>query len=272
MRKIRRAVIYILCCVLFCIFILDGLLYWLDPLGLVTWRYTFRAQHEAMMIHPTGFAYTTGEHWFHAYYATILADGSRLVPDTNTQGDCTIVFIGDSVTYGQGVGDSDTFVNILARNFPNVRFINTGRSAYSAGNVLLAKAYYAGDGYIWMLIGNDAEETFFHDGSQPAPYYPSATRLYFDWLRQRPDLTSNAPGNPAYWQAVEQIATDNTLIFGIDDPLTLETATRYPVHLIPRWTHDISRVDGHADAQGNIEIANSLLPLVEPFISRICNG
>lgn len=272
-RKIRRAVIYILWCILFCVSALDVLLWQLDPLGLVRWHYTFRAQHEVMQSHPTGFAYSTGAHWFHAYSATILPDGSRLVPDTNTQADCAIVFIGDSVTYGQGVNDADTWINLLARRFPDVHFINAGRSAYSAGNVLLTKHYYAGDGYVWMLVGNDAEPAFFYDSSRPSAHRPSATRLHYDWLFRNPVVESGSLDMEFYWQAVEQIADNRTLILGTDnDPLTRETATRYPVQIVQGWIHDISHVDGHANAHGNVEIANSVLPFVEPFITRICHG
>lgn len=271
MRTIRCMTIYILCCILLCILLLDTLLYWFDPLGLVAWHYTFRAQHEVMTIHPTGFAYPTGEHDFITYHATILEDGTRLVPDTNIQAACTIVFIGDSVTYGQGMNDSETWVNILAQAFPDVHFINTGRSAYSAANVLLAKQHYQGDGYIWTLIKNDANPPFNHDGSRPTTYQPPASRLYFDWFFR--DLVPDVESVPMerYWQTVEQIITDNTLVIGIaDEPLAEATADRYPVHLIPLWTTNISAVDIHADTRGNIEIAEHVMPFVEPFISRIC--
>lgn len=271
-RKIRRASIYILCCILACILMLDFMLWHVDPLGVVTWHYTFRAQHEVMAYHPTGFAYTTGEHWFYTYSATILADGSRRVPDTNMNADCTIVFVGDSVTFGQGVNDKDTWINQLAQRFPDVHFINSGRSAYSVGNVLLAKDYYVGDGYIWMLVGNDAEPTFFYDGSRPSANQPSATRIYLNWFLSRPGKGFDRQATDEYWQAVDTIATDNTLILAVDsDPLAFETRERYPVHIIPRWTHSLSVADGHADTQGNQEIADNTLPFVEPFISRVCN-
>lgn len=271
MRTIRRAVIYTLLCILFGVLFLDALLWHVDPLGIVTWHYTFRAQYEVMGYHPTGFAYATGEHDFYAYRATILPDSSRRVPDTNVNAACTIVFIGDSVTYGQGVNDSETWINVLARQFPDVHFINTGRSAYSVGNILLAKEYYTGDGFIWMLVGNDAEPPFFYDGSHPSPHRPSATRLYYDWIIRNP-VTSQTVDMQVYWEAVEQIADNRTLILGTEhDPLTLATSERYPVHIVPRWEHSISRMDGHANAQGNIEIAELVMPFVAPFISRICS-
>lgn len=76
-----------------------------------------------------------------------------------------------------------------------------------------------------------------------------------------------------YWQSVGQIITDNTLVFGIEgDPLAMETTNHYPIHFIPQWTNNVSAVDAHASAQGNIEIAEAVLPFLEPFVSRICHA
>jgi hypothetical protein len=273
-RKTRYQIIYILCCILCCIALLDAMLYWIDPLGIVRASHAKSDLQSLIINHSTGYALQSGTYLLNYYTVTTLADGSRLVPDTNLNAGCVIAFIGDSVTWGQGVNDDETWVNILASRFLNVHFMNVARSDYSAPNIAALKRVYPANGYVWLLIENDAIAPYVYQDFELSWAYPPSSRLYFDWFFRRPKTNENRSSDiEQYWQAVSEIITDNTLVFGLDgDTLAQETSSRYTVHLIPRWTQNVSTVDTHANAEGNQEIAAAVLPFVEPFITMICNG
>ncbi len=51
--------------------------------------------------------YVYGRFQYSNWSATVARRTTRLVPDTHSS-PCTLVFLGDSVTFGQGVNDSET--------------------------------------------------------------------------------------------------------------------------------------------------------------------
>jgi hypothetical protein len=249
----------------------DALLYWIDPLGVVAGLHDTISIHRLMIDHPTGYAVTGS--YGHRVKMTLLDDYTRLVPDTNINADCTIAAIGDSVTFGSSVNDEDTWVNLLATNYADVHFINAARGDYSAGNIALLKTHTQADGYIWLLFENDAIEPYEYTNVQVSGGYPSGTRAYLRWITRPKNSGNNRKNNmPLYWQSVETIATDNTLLFGFnDDSLALETSTRYGVDLLlSRWTHNVSRSDWHPNAQGHRDIYEQMRDSVDHFVNQIC--
>jgi hypothetical protein len=257
--------------------VIDFGLYHLDPLGIVSSVHGNHSFHAVMQPDPTGYRLATGTHRFHDYTATILADGSRAIPATNGNAECTLATIGDSMTFGQGVNDADTWVNLLAEQYPDVHFANPSRPDYSAVNVTALKQAYPADGYIWLLIYNDAIEPYVYSGVQPAYPYPPATTLYRAWFvnqfRGAATQGTRQTDMQAYWQAVNTIADDNVLIAGFaEDELAMTTAMQYPVILLPAYTAFVSPVDRHPNAEGHRQIADSLLPYLTPFIEMVCNG
>jgi hypothetical protein len=181
------------------------------------------------------------------------------------------------MTFGQGVNDADTWVNLLAEQYPDVRIINPARPDYSAVNVAALKQAYPADGYLWLLIYNDAIEPYVYTGVQPAYPYPPATALYRAWFVNRlqgaESHETRQPDMEAYWQAVKTIAGDDVLIAGFaEDELTMTTAMQYPIILLPAFTAFVSPVDSHPNAEGHRQIANALSPYLTPFIEMVCNG
>lgn len=275
--KLRHPrIIGILIAIAFTLLLIDACLYHADPLGIVDGTYSNHTFHFLMQDDATGYRLPSGVHHFHSQTIAILDDGSRVVPATNADARCTIAAIGDSMTFGSGVGDSETWVNLLAEIYQDVHFINPARPDYSAPNVAALKTAYPADGYLWLLIFNDILEPYVYQPIYPAHPYPAATAIYKDWLVRRFSASQyrlREVDMGDYWQAVEQIAGDNVLIFGfINDALTMNTAFRYPVVLIPPYTAFVSRTDIHPNPIGHQQIASSLLPYLSPFLEQVCDA
>lgn len=275
-QSLRHRMIGILISLLGFILFTDAILYHLDPLGIVDAVHANHDFHMILQDDITGYRLPAGTQRFHHWTATILPDGSRAVPATNVDAPCTIATIGDSMTFGQGVEDSETWVNMLAGNFPDVQFINPARPDYSAPNIAALKLAYAADGYLWLLIGNDDLEAYQYHALYPLHPYPPATALYRHWLFRRlqaAPASERQIDETAYWQAVGIIQRDDTRIVGFRDvPLTVATDQRYPVALIPAYTAFVSPVDSHPNADGHQQIAHSLYPYVAKFLTMVCNA
>jgi lysophospholipase L1-like esterase len=279
--RARRLIVQILSILIITLVMLDAFLYHLDPLGVVAARHAQATFFTLMELHPTGYRLRTGTHRLHNYTMTITEEGYRAVPD-NAGAGCTIAAIGDSVTMGIGVDDSDTWVNLLAQALPDVYWINAGRSDYSVGNVLALLQNTPADGYLWVILGNDVITPF--DGvpvlAQNINIYLPATRLYIEYVRSLSQTSvryEGQPGRPVameqYWDSADQLlTTPNVLGFAFaDDDTGMDTASRYDnVRIIPPFTARLSPADSHPSIEGHRQIANAMLPYVREFAASIC--
>jgi hypothetical protein len=129
---------------LFSLVILEGLLRILDPWGVMAYIGDLVAYASGTAPDPLrGYVLAPGAYHMPRWSATVLPDHSRLVPDANTVATCRIVILGDSASFGHGVNDGETWVNLLARQYPNVRVIDAGLDGYNIDNILgLHKAWY----------------------------------------------------------------------------------------------------------------------------------
>lgn len=274
-HSIRRGIIGVLVSLLLTIGLLDALLYWVDPLGIVAYIHSFERMWETTRPdEATGFTFVSGTHDMMGYSYTILDDESRRVPASNPEADCTIAMIGDSVTFGQGVDDTETWVNRLAEMVTNVAFVNYGRPTFSAPNVLDSYQTYPADGYIWLVINNDDFPR--SDYLERSVAYEPASRLYWVHMiapRIFPRETLLPNGVPIDEErraanAAEAMG-DDVLIFGFD---------QYPANtiddtiIIPSYTSTVSAVDAHPSPEAHQIIADDMRPHVETFIDRICSA
>lgn len=281
MKPIRRAIIFVLTMFLVIVLLLEMLLYWLDPLGLVAYMHSFERMYQTTIPDETGYTFIEGTHDMMNYSYTILDNHSRRIPATNLDATCVIAGIGDSVTFGMGVEDEQTWLNLVAEQFPNVQFVNWGRPVFGAENVYSSYQNYDADGYLWLVISND---DFGEAGyKERQPNYVSALRLY--WLYV---LYPAIFGKPAYnviheytndvdedvisvsAQLAEQmLAHDNILIFGFDEYPTnrIEAAIT-----ISYYDDTVGLFDHHPSFKGNQQIAASILPHVTDFVERICSN
>lgn len=219
-----------------------------------------------------GYVLPAGVYRFSNWSATILDDHSRLVPDTSLS-DCLIAFVGDSVTFGHGVNDADTWVNVLAQRFRQAQMVNAALNGYNASQVLATIREGRASGFFYTLVNNDADPIFDWQRKPPPMLYEPILPVYLYVLgnQQTPDFMRDYEAFDAALESMKQMpdqyATGHVTIVGFEgDPL----ATRAGVPTVPSWTHDNSPTDRHANAEGNVQIADAMQPFVHALIERAC--
>ena len=176
-KSARHCLIAALIGVLLALLTAEALLARFDPLGFVYFR--DQAYLSAQMIpDPRGYNFRPGTYPL-SFALTILPDGTRAVPDTGPAA-VTLVFIGDSVTFGYGVDDDQTWVNLIARTLPGVHVINAGVSGYNSTNVARTVAQFPdADALVYLIVNNDAEPEKLPDFDHPrSSEQPSWLALY----------------------------------------------------------------------------------------------
>lgn len=275
----RRKIIALLVLVLLTIALLELALSLFDPMGM---RYVY--QLSFMDAYYIGlverYQLAPGEYRMGEWSATVQADTTRRVPGSGTG--CRVAFFGDSVTWGWGVNDADTYVNQFAQAFPEREVVNAGQIAYNAQQIRGAIERTTFDRGVYLIIYNDASWPVRHGGSNPPSgtrHFPgfgamygqvSALRAYIVYLAQvygTPDYQQSVDTQysdwPAFWAALDAIAArgDMTLI-AFDEPFGQQIAERVPVQLIPHYTSVLGRADGHPDKTGHAQIAQHIAPLI----------
>lgn len=249
---------------------IEALLRLFDPLGIVYFA-NLELMNPHIVLSPTrGYMLSPGQYVMHTWTATELGDNTRLVPD-NPGGACTLVFVGDSVTFGEGVSDGDTWVNLVARQLHSVNVLNAAFDAYNSENVRGTIADFPkADAIIYLIVGNDSEITIHQ--VIPGPEEESYSLLYALYLL-RVYRDSYPTDYPRFWRDMDAMRADPRVTFvTFDYQFGPELTTRYPVRLIPPWTHNISRVDGHANIEGNQQIAAGMLPIAQAVVKDKCGG
>lgn len=248
-------------------------LHWFDPLGIVAYNWQLSQMFQLTLPHDTGYRFTPGRFDI-GYRLTIGSDGLRIVLDANLQAECTIAVLGDSVVFGMGVADSDSLVNMLAQDYPDIHWINAALPGYNSRNVVRQFSAIQADGYLWLIIGNDGNSDINYRHIINAP--PLALGIYIRWLILGSGAKSSGTIN-TFSNGIDNFLNDrndNLIIFAFKNQyLTGDIITRYPnVIELPHWTSQISWGDAHPDKQGNREIANSLQPYIDKHIETLCNG
>lgn len=271
-RKFRQNIIIFLASFIITLAGIEFFLWHGDPYGLRVYLTDFQALTRLRTSHPTGTQYYLGHHELERYSFTALPDGLRLVPDTG-RSDCIITAIGDSVTFGMGVDDHETWVNLLAQRYPKVQFLNAGRPTYSVSNVLASYNYYdQSDGFIYIVIDDDDGDFLRHKHNSPPPRVFAIQLYVYFWL-----YPAKAPFNMGRFMKdfVPLLEQDDIVIIDFqEDRLVLDDlVAQYPsLHPVPMYTHVISRADPHPTPAGHIEIADGIDALVGELIARRCGA
>lgn len=238
-----------------------------DPQGHYTTRTDWLTVWTSITPHETGYRFPPGKLDMIYYDVTTLEDGTRYVPDSRPYADCSIAAIGDSLTWGLGVEDSETWVNLLAQDIP-ATWRNTARSRYNAVDVLALHDYYPADGYIWLHYQNDVEVNDWQTALNEKPsFLPFATYIYFRQATIRNWQPALVIDIEAHDRAAGELeAEDNVLIFAMEgfdyapDSALLIHPTRDPQ----------PRALNHPGAQGHRQLADDMLPYVQDFVNEVC--
>jgi len=177
------------------------------------------------------------------------------------------VFVGDSVTFGLGVSDDQTFVNLVAAQLPGVRVIDAAMPAFNINNVRRMVDLQPPDARIvYMITDNDSDPEFMPDFSAAGklPTLPW-TALYIRFLPtvvQAADPSYGYAGSDLgmYEREVAPLGDDpRVLMIGYDDALTPLAPGAV---MIRPFTTQLSFADKHPDLNGHHEIADQILPVI----------
>jgi hypothetical protein len=237
-----------------------------------------------------GYRLGDGEYSFRHWTAKV-ENGTRIIPSSGSDTSlCKLVFLGDSVTFGQGVSDNEVWINLIASKIPNVHFVNTGTPGYSSTNVLgTYKAFPGANAYIYLIAGNDTDPAFDladlksqADQFERQPWLARYVAYMISLSRVNNTATispmsSEKPDHSRFFGELDQLVQDDKLtIVGLlndPNPLAEEILQRgYDLKTINYWTHFNSRIDGHANAEGNQEIAAQMMPIVQSVVNQECGS
>lgn len=208
-----------------------------------------------------------GRYQFRHWQATVT-QGTRDVPETS-EGECVLVFVGDSVTFGHGVNDGETFVNLLARAMPDVQMVNAGVNGYNAQDIQATVEAIPGNGYVYLLNANDADAAYQLDNP---PALPSLATGYLGYIAQRLSGSKVHADELPIWisPVLDALARPDLLAVGFDTWFSDYASGVLDVQIIPDYTERISVVDPHPTATGHRQIAESMRPLVAAFAEAVC--
>lgn len=265
---------------------LELLLAFVDPWGIAYFNDLLRMGNEHFEVDETrGYKMADGTYRF-SNWRTTIEGGARVTPDTNADSDCSLVLLGDSVTFAHGVNDGQTWANQLALQLPEVNIINTGMTTYNSSNALGSKQAFAGhDAYLYLVVYNDIEPAL-----NPDPYaFPgqNPTRLpfivryvSFAMFGRQPSEFNEQTLPPAddpnlqrfLADVADMMAEDDTILLSFDNsPLTaLLQDEGYTVHEYPYLEYQNSYIDNHWNARGNREFADLIAPLVRDEMTTRC--
>lgn len=247
----------------------------IDPLG----AHYFNEQNalffrETARSDPRGYGVAPGQYQGRHWSFTILPDGTRAVPATHPDSERTAVFIGDSLTFSYGVDDAEAFVNLLASEFPGWRFINAGMPAFSAVNYARALAQYPDADVIFVVtIANDRTDRAailpFKAVPPINPYVVIYWRLMTGQITVAQRSDAEKAEIAAEWEAsLRTLDADprvHILTFAGEYAALVEAVVP-DVQVVKYFGGRISPVDPHADADGNRELYESMLPTVRAVL------
>lgn len=283
--------------VLFTLVLIEILLRAVDPWGLYYFQdleklgnTIFQADAER------GYLMPDGQYSFTRWNAEIR-EGGRVVPATNNEATCTIAILGDSVAFGYGVNDDQTWLNAAARDLPDVRFINLGVPRYNSSNVLGTwRATPDADAYLYLIISNDldpaldVESERFVGAGTGQPWLVRYTNFALrrgggtdqveiqqtEDTEAAPPLPDDFRGLARLWGEMEEMQTDERVYFAAfeKEPLTSTLLARdLP---LTTWVYPsqrrISLADYHLNPTGNEELAAQAVPLFRQIAQERCGA
>lgn len=247
----------------------------IDPWGLIYFDDVVKASGEMFVVDSQrGYGLRDGTFRYSRWQGRI-EDGLRVVLETDTESDCTLAFLGDSVTFGGGVNDDQTWVNQVARELPGVHVRNYGVPRYNSTNVLYTRqAYPDHAAYIYAIFNNDSEPIY--DPSQDTTLVTGLTQPWIIYYMQLA-LKRSTPAAPIdaerFFSDLDALLAEERvhLMAFADDVLTdLVVERGYSVHIVPYPPYPVSVADFHLNPQGSAELAASVVPFARDIAEQSC--
>ncbi len=263
MKIIRRVLAQLLIIALVTLIMTELILQTVDPLGL---KYVDDLATFYSYALPTeyGFRVPPGTYPVSNWSFTIAADGARYTPASETaqsrQRGQRVLFVGDSVTFGWGMNDDQTWINHIAQQL-GIEAVNAGMPGFNATQILeVVRSYPDEEHIVYLSFHNDNQvETMLQP---PQPRTLRLVRLYN--LLTQPPIPESDPAFSASMQTLSE--DDRILILAFDDHYGRQVSQNYGAVLIPPYTTVISVADQHADAAGNQQIADGALTPISAFL------
>lgn len=264
----RRGLLVSLVSILLCVGALEAALRIADPLGVVYfddigYLWSIRRADASGYTHIPGI-YTLGDR----FTFTIMPDGNRYTPGA-WRGGKRVTFVGDSQTFGYGVNDAETWVSRVASAL-RIDALNVGRSGYNIENISTQLEDIDGC-VVWLTISNDpgAAVRYAAPVTEIHSYLGNTLRVLYSARATYTTAPITDSVRPLYAAIA---ARPDTLIFALDDGNYGKIVREeYGAVTIPYFTSRISPTDAHADSEGNRQIAESILPVLDDWLkTRNC--
>lgn len=278
--------------VLFTLLLIEIILRVLDPWGMSYFNDLETMGNDIFTSDPIrGFYMPDGQYKF-SYWTSTIENGTRIVPDTNPDADCEIIILGDSVAHGYGVDDDEVWVNQVAQQLPDVHILNTGIPRYNSTNVLGSfQTYPNGDAYLYLIIQNDIDvavnvdtQSFVGSGSSLPQILRYANLATYGGASSFTDVPEDQAA------VLERLRDDSRVqrfleelrLLAADERVTLaafshETLTQllleldeFDLNVLAYPPYRISYSDYHLNAEGNGELADEMLPIIQQMSAEHC--
>lgn len=253
-----------------------------DPFGVAYFHDLAANFYDVALPDPRGYVVAPGEYHASHWSFNILPDNTRAVPDTRQDADKTMVFIGDSVTFGYGVEDAETFVNLVARDFPDWHVINDSYPGWNIQNLEAAWEMHPDADLIFVLtITNDMDEPM--RTADMRGWRPSYIQLYgtmIVWLLRGfpvPSPEAAAALEPGWRASISRIASDpRVTLLTIDTTGDYEQLVRemFPdkTTVLQNFTSLVSTVDSHPDPSSHQFLADQITAVVREKVAAFESG
>ncbi len=263
----KKYIIQFLVGVLFLLLSSEVYLRYVDSDGL--YHYLSAWEHLQIEPAPHGYVFKQGDYDLKRWQATIGADGFRHL--NTKQSDCSIALIGDSMTFGWGVNNDQTWAQLLA-NEANATILMRSQPSYNIGNIKAVYDNVQADGYIYLVFQNDGEPDTKYQAYQGLfGVAKSALQYRIEYLQYVERKRQTISDVPRFLDLLGQMQSDKMLVMGVDSnhPFIQAIHTSIPYWITPS-RHVVSRTDGHANAEGNAEMYEQIRTYALPFIEAVC--
>lgn len=242
-RVIRNALVIVGLTLL----LLEAVLQLVDPFGQI-YSDDLHSFYRTTEPHKTGYTWQDGVYRL-SHWSYTIKDGRRIVPSADEDGR-TVYIIGDSVSFGWGVADDETFVNVLA-DLLNLNAILLSKPAYNRENIyLLSEEIPTGACVLYMVVHNDDKAPRFHTPATARPLLRTLSLLHY--IPAFIERQTPKPFGDYMNSLVDEIGTDKRLFV-----VNFE-AEFVRGGLVVNSPERISFLDRHLNAQGNREIAEQI--------------